>query len=148
MKSMPTLGHLMLVMSLLAGVAASADVDSEQLAVGLSPTSPSFSRLSVDSLGKGRLEPNPVLTEAKTVAGLGLDFHQKLNHAIRMTLDRDLAGTKGYGQIGYGCETSDADLIAWKTPWPSLDTGGLNMASRLYSPNMATCLTFWHCYSP
>ncbi len=44
------------------------------------------------------------------------------NDLIRMTLDRYLAGAKGYGQIGYGCEPSDADLIAWKTPWTSLDT--------------------------
>ena len=41
---------------------------------------------------------------------------------VRMTLDRYIAGAKGYGQIGYACTPSDADLIPWKTPWTSLDT--------------------------
>ena len=41
---------------------------------------------------------------------------------VRMTLDRYLAGAKGYGQIGYGGTPTDADLIPWKTPWTSLDT--------------------------
>lgn len=41
---------------------------------------------------------------------------------VRMTLDRYLAGAKGYGQIGYACEPIDADLWAWKTPWTSLDS--------------------------
>jgi hypothetical protein len=41
---------------------------------------------------------------------------------VRMTLDRYLAGAKGYGQIGYACTPSDADLIPWETPWTSLDT--------------------------
>ncbi|MHB8972295.1 MAG: alpha-L-rhamnosidase-related protein [Pirellulaceae bacterium] len=41
---------------------------------------------------------------------------------IRMTLDRYLAGAKGYGQTGYASEPTDADLIPWKTPSTSLDT--------------------------
>lgn len=41
---------------------------------------------------------------------------------VRMTVDRYLAGAKGYGQVGYACEPTGADLIAWKTPWTSLDT--------------------------
>jgi hypothetical protein len=41
---------------------------------------------------------------------------------VRMTLDRYLAGIKGYGQVGYGASTTDADLVAWKAPWDSLDT--------------------------
>ena len=41
---------------------------------------------------------------------------------VRMTLDRYIAGAKGYGQVGYACEPTDADLIPWKTPWTSLDT--------------------------
>jgi hypothetical protein len=41
---------------------------------------------------------------------------------VRMTLDQYLAGAKGYGQIGYACEPTGADLIPWKTPWTSLDT--------------------------
>lgn len=44
------------------------------------------------------------------------------NDLIRMTLDRYLAGALGYGQIGYGCTPTDADLVPWKTPWTSLDT--------------------------
>ncbi|MEI7948123.1 MAG: hypothetical protein WCJ02_15585, partial [bacterium] len=44
------------------------------------------------------------------------------NDLIRMTLDRYLSGALGYGQIGYGCTPSEADLIAWKTPWRSLDS--------------------------
>ncbi len=53
----------------------------------------------------------PPLAEGLT----GLDL-------IRMTLDRYLAGVKGYGQPGYACQPGDADLIAWQTPWTSLDT--------------------------
>ena len=41
---------------------------------------------------------------------------------VRMTLDRYLAGAKGYGQVGYACGPTDADLIPWKTPWTSSDT--------------------------
>ena len=44
------------------------------------------------------------------------------NDLVRMTLDRYIAGALGYGQIGYGCTPGDADIIAWKTPWTSLDT--------------------------
>jgi hypothetical protein len=41
---------------------------------------------------------------------------------VRMTLDRYLAGATGYGQIGYGCGESDADVCPWPTPHTSLDT--------------------------
>jgi hypothetical protein len=41
---------------------------------------------------------------------------------VRMTLDRYLSGTKGYGQTGYGKVTEGADLIPWPTPYNSLDT--------------------------
>lgn len=41
---------------------------------------------------------------------------------VRATLDRYLAGAKGYGMSGYGAEPSDADLVAWTTPYDSLDT--------------------------
>ncbi len=41
---------------------------------------------------------------------------------VRMTLDRYIAGAKGYGQIGYGAEPTGADIIGWKTPWTSLDS--------------------------
>ena len=41
---------------------------------------------------------------------------------VRMTLDRYLSGVKGYGQVGYACTPSEADLVPWPTPWTSLDT--------------------------
>jgi hypothetical protein len=41
---------------------------------------------------------------------------------VRMTLDRYLAGAKGYGLVGYAVEPGEADLVAWKAPWNSLDT--------------------------
>jgi len=41
---------------------------------------------------------------------------------IRMTLDRYLAGAKGYGQVGYAPDQSGADIDAWATPWTSLDS--------------------------
>ena len=41
---------------------------------------------------------------------------------VRMSLDRYIAGAKGYGQVGYACTPTDADLIPWKTPWTSSDT--------------------------
>ncbi len=41
---------------------------------------------------------------------------------VRMTLDRYLSGAKGYGLVGYAIEKGDADLVAWKAPWNSLDT--------------------------
>ena len=44
------------------------------------------------------------------------------NDLVRMTLDQYLAGMLGYGQIGYGCTPSQADIISWKTPWRSLDS--------------------------
>ena len=40
-----------------------------------------------------------------------------------MTLDRYLAGAKGYGQVGYACKPTDADdLVPGRTPWTTLDT--------------------------
>lgn len=44
------------------------------------------------------------------------------NDLVRMTLDRYLSGALGYGQVGFACAPTDADLVAWKTPWTSLDT--------------------------
>jgi hypothetical protein len=41
---------------------------------------------------------------------------------VRMTLDRYVGGAKGYGQVGNGAPPGDADLVAWKAPWTSLDT--------------------------
>jgi len=41
---------------------------------------------------------------------------------VRMTVDRYLAGAKGYGLVGYAVQAADADLIAWKAPWNSLDS--------------------------
>ena len=41
---------------------------------------------------------------------------------VRMTLDRYLAGTKGYGLPGYGKVTEGADLIPWPTPYTTSNT--------------------------
>jgi Bacterial alpha-L-rhamnosidase 6 hairpin glycosidase domain len=41
---------------------------------------------------------------------------------VRMTLDRYLSGVKGYGLAGYGASPTEADLVAWKSPWNSLDS--------------------------
>lgn len=42
---------------------------------------------------------------------------------IRMTLDRYLAGMKGYGQVGYGKDNPGrADIIGWGSPYDSSDT--------------------------
>lgn len=40
---------------------------------------------------------------------------------VRMSLDRYLAGAKGYGQVGYG-PTNGLGDSSWSTPWTSLDT--------------------------
>ncbi|MCX6895401.1 MAG: hypothetical protein NTZ16_07900 [Verrucomicrobia bacterium] len=40
---------------------------------------------------------------------------------VRMTLDRYLAGEKGYGQVGYG-PSNGLDVAGWGTPWTSSDT--------------------------
>lgn len=55
---------------------------------------------------------------------------------VRLTLDRYLAGAKGYGLVGYGVEPGEADLVAWKAPWNSLDTyPSLLIAAGLYIQN-------------
>ena len=41
---------------------------------------------------------------------------------VRMTVDRYLAGAKGYGLVGYATVPGDGELVAWKAPWNSLDT--------------------------
>jgi hypothetical protein len=41
---------------------------------------------------------------------------------VRMTLDRYLAGTKGYGLAGYGKVTEGADIIPWATPYTTSDS--------------------------
>lgn len=40
---------------------------------------------------------------------------------VRMTVDRYIAGAKGYGLIGYAVDPGQADLVPWKAPWNSLD---------------------------
>jgi len=41
---------------------------------------------------------------------------------VRMTLDRYLGGTIGYGQVGYHRTPAQPDLANWKSPWTTLDT--------------------------
>jgi hypothetical protein len=64
------------------------------------------------------------LFECAEVAALTPPLAEGLtaNDLVRMTLDRYLAGALGYGQIGYACTPGEADLVAWKTPWTSLDS--------------------------
>ncbi len=41
---------------------------------------------------------------------------------VRATLDKYLAGQKGYGQVGYGPGPEQADVVGWGSPYDSLDT--------------------------
>lgn len=41
---------------------------------------------------------------------------------VRMTLEQYMAGAKGYGQAGYAVAPVDADLVAWHTPYTTLDS--------------------------
>ena len=63
--------RLLIVSSLLCATVVCGAVPGFQslhYAIGLSPTRPAFSWFGVDSLGRGRLEQNPVLVEPATVA--------------------------------------------------------------------------------
>jgi hypothetical protein len=53
--------------------AAAPDFQSKHLAIALSRATPAFSVFSVDSLGQGKLDRNPVLAETNAIAGLELD---------------------------------------------------------------------------
>jgi hypothetical protein len=44
------------------------------------------------------------------------------NDLVRMTLDRYLAGAKGYGQVGYTDPELGPGHLVWKTPWTTTDT--------------------------
>ena len=44
------------------------------------------------------------------------------NDLVRMTLDRYLAGAKGYGQVGYTDPELGPSHLVWKTPWTTTDT--------------------------
>ena len=55
-----------------AWCAAVTDFQSQDLAVGLSRTTPAFNVFAVDSLGQGKLDQNPVLAETNAIAGLEL----------------------------------------------------------------------------
>jgi len=44
------------------------------------------------------------------------------NDLVRMTLDRYLAGAKGYGQVGYTDPELGPSRLVWKTPWTTTDT--------------------------
>ncbi len=60
---------------------AAPEYKSKHYAIGLSPTRPSFNFFAVDSLGRGKLDKNPVLVETNAVPGLELEgcFTYKLN---------------------------------------------------------------------
>jgi len=55
------------------GFAGAAEFRSNYLSLGLSDKVPVFSGFSVDSLGKGKLDNNPILKDEKAIAGLQLD---------------------------------------------------------------------------
>ena len=59
--------------SLLASLAAQPAFQAQHLATSLSRTAPAFTVFSVDSLGQGKLDQNPVLAETNAIAGLELD---------------------------------------------------------------------------
>jgi len=44
------------------------------------------------------------------------------NDLVRMTLDRYLAGAKGYGQVGYTDPELGPGHLVWTTPWTTTDT--------------------------
>jgi hypothetical protein len=44
------------------------------------------------------------------------------NDLVRMTLDRYLAGAKGYGQVGYTDPELGPGHLVWRTPWTTTDT--------------------------
>jgi hypothetical protein len=46
----------------------------------------------------------------------------KANDLVRMTLDRYLAGAKGYGQVGYTDPELGPGHLVWRTPWTTTDT--------------------------
>ncbi len=56
-----------------ASLGAAPSFDSKHIAFLLSRTTPAFSTFVVDSLGKGKLDQNPVLAETNAIAGLELD---------------------------------------------------------------------------
>jgi hypothetical protein len=62
--------------------AAPPDFQSKFLAVGLSRRAPAFSVFAVDSLGQGKLAPNPVLAETNTVAVPGLKLDDRFTYAL------------------------------------------------------------------
>ncbi len=66
------LGPLLLQIAVASGNEAPEDFKSRHLAIGLSRSSPSFSRLAIDSLGQGKLGQNPVLAQTNALAGLEL----------------------------------------------------------------------------
>jgi hypothetical protein len=53
--------------------AAAPNFQSKHLGIALSRATPTFSLFSVDSLGQGKLDRNPVLAETNAIAGLDLD---------------------------------------------------------------------------
>jgi len=73
MKTTFSLPTALLLAPLVACNAAEPDFKSKHLAVALSRSAPTFSVFSVDSLGRGKLDQNPVLAATNRVDGLELD---------------------------------------------------------------------------
>ncbi len=77
--------RLLIVSSLLCATVVCGAVPGFQslhYAIGLSPTRPAFSWFGVDSLGRGRLEQNPVLVEPATVAVPGLELKDGFTYML------------------------------------------------------------------
>jgi hypothetical protein len=81
--------HLLMLITLLFAppaamnaCAISPDYQSKHLAIGLSPTRPAFTWFAVDSLGQGKLEQNPVLTEPNAVTVPQLELKDQFAYTL------------------------------------------------------------------
>ena len=62
--------------------AVSPDYQSKHLAIGLSSTRPAFTWFAVDSLGQGKLQQNPVLTEVDAAAVPELELKERFIYTL------------------------------------------------------------------
>ena len=62
--------------------AAAADYQSKYVAVSLSPLRPAFTHFALDSLGRGRVQQNPVLAAPNAVAMPGLKLTDRFAYAL------------------------------------------------------------------
>ena len=131
------------------GVACAGGLDfqSKYFAARLSPNAPAFSFFSVDSLGGGRLDQNPMLAETNFVPGLKLenDFTYKLGGRavwlVRFS-ERTLTLRSDYSAgveappfvLTFNQRTNHATLLGLMKP----DTRQMNLPCVLHLPDMGT----------